>query len=122
MVRELFRLNLETCGFEVTTAATGTQGLERALEMVPDIIILDIRMPGINGWETYGSFKLFPETKNIPVILLTAYSNAQDRDRARHLGASLFLTKPVDPQVLADVIRDTLAPKHEQAEHRTAVS
>lgn len=111
MALELLLVSLEAYGFLVNTASSGSAGIEQALAMVPDVIILDIRMPGMSGWETFENLKQHPETRNIPVIFLTAFSNARDIERARNAGALLFLTKPIDPQLLAERVCNALTHK-----------
>ena len=102
---ELLKLSLEEYGFEVITASNGQSGLYRAIEDKPDIIILDIRMPELDGWDVCKSLKSNESTKHIPVIFLTAFSNTRrDMERAESLNVSAYITKPVDPIKLVSLI------------------
>jgi CheY-like chemotaxis protein len=105
---ELLKLNLESYGFDVVTATGGREGLDKAFSESPDTIILDVRMPDLDGWQVCGRLKKDPQTKAIPVIFLTAYSQKTDFEKSKKLGAHLFLTKPLDPEELAQKIRGTL--------------
>jgi CheY-like chemotaxis protein len=105
---------LEFCGFEVITAANGKEGMEKAVNEKPDIILLDIRMPVMNGHEVLERLKSYPELKDIPVIMLTAYSDAKDIAKAADLGVAGYVTKPFDFPDLMGKISNALGNKIHQ--------
>jgi CheY-like chemotaxis protein len=108
---ELLKPSLEEYGFAVAVASSGRQAIEMAVVSPPRAIILDVCMPGMDGWETLRNLKTFYRTRDIPIAFLTAYSQASDEQKAKAIGARLFLTKPIDPEVLAAKIRDMVAKK-----------
>jgi CheY-like chemotaxis protein len=105
---------LEFCGFDVITASNGKEGLEKAANEKPDIILLDIRMPVMNGHEVLERLKSYPELKDIPVIMLTAYSDAKDIAKAANLGIAGYITKPFDFPELMGKISNALGNKIQQ--------
>lgn len=105
---ELLKLNLEAYGFEVFIAASGQDGMSTAVLKKPDLIILDIRMPKHDGWDVCGMLKNTASTRNIPILFLTAFSSDRDQERAIDLGASAYLTKPVDPDLLVKTIKEVI--------------
>ncbi|MGF1491849.1 MAG: response regulator [Microcoleaceae cyanobacterium] len=95
---------LEDSGFTVLIASSGEIGIKRAKYARPDIILLDIQMPGINGFETCRQLKSYPETKGIPVIFMTALTNPEDKVMGFEVGAIDYITKPIEiREVLARV-------------------
>ncbi|MFC1585490.1 PleD family two-component system response regulator [Fibrobacterota bacterium] len=105
---KLLKLNLEVYGFNVLIAISGRDGLAKAFSELPEAIILDVRMPDLNGWHVCERLKNDPRTAGIPVLFLTAYSQETDFEKSQKLGASLFLTKPFDPEELVQKIRGIL--------------
>jgi CheY-like chemotaxis protein len=105
---KLLKLNLEAYGFTVLTAISGRNGLDQAFSELPEAIILDVRMPDLNGWQVCERLKNEPRTQAIPVIFLTAYSQKTDFEKSKKLRADLFLNKPLDPEKLAQKIRGVL--------------
>jgi len=101
-VRDLMQRFLGREGFKVVTAAGGEEGLRRARELRPDVITLDVMMPGLDGWAVLSALKADPELADIPVIMLTMLD---DRNLGYTLGASDYLTKPLDRERLASVLR-----------------
>jgi two-component system cell cycle response regulator len=96
-IREVAALSLETvAGWEVAMASSGAQGLVRAAEYNPDAILLDVMMPGMDGFEVCRRIKRDPKTAHIPVVMVTALDQPADRIAGLHAGADDFLTKPVD--------------------------
>ena len=93
---------LEHRGYTVREALDGAEGVRMAQELLPDVILLDIAMPVMNGWEAIHLLKSHPLTKHIPVIALTAHALSEDENRARELGFDQFIRKPVEP---VDVVR-----------------
>jgi two-component system alkaline phosphatase synthesis response regulator PhoP len=100
----LCRLNLEQRGHQVLEAPNGDVALERTRESVPDLIVLDLMLPGIDGYQVLEALAKDAETSRIPVVVLTAKSLQADRDRSRELGAAAFLTKPFLPDELCELV------------------
>jgi CheY-like chemotaxis protein len=109
----LCRLNLQQRGHDLLEASDGERALELARERHPDVIVLDLMLPGITGYEVLETLKGTAETKDIPVVVLTARSLRADRERSHRLGASGFLTKPFLPSELCEMV-DALAPSDRQ--------
>jgi DNA-binding response OmpR family regulator len=102
---------LEGEGFEVLTALSGAAGIEMAAEKQPGFILLDIMMPGMDGWETLKHLQELDETAAIPVAVFTAREHPHGRRRASDQGAVAYFRKPFRPQVLVEFIREhTLQP------------
>lgn len=106
----LCRLNLQQRGHEVLEAAEGRHALELARERHPDVIVLDLMLPGMTGYEVLETLKADPRTSDIPVLVLTAKSLRADRERSHGLGAANFLTKPFLPNELCELV-DSLVSK-----------
>jgi two-component system cell cycle response regulator DivK len=95
---------LTRAGFAVVVAPDGERGVAMAATEVPDLILMDLRLPGIDGWEATRRLKAAPETKAIPVIALSAHAMAGDRERALAAGCDDYDTKPVDfPKLLEKI-------------------
>lgn len=108
----LCRLNLQQRGHELLEAADGSTALEIARDLHPDVIVLDLMLPGISGYDVLEALQRDPETTNIPVLVLTAKSLRADRERSHGLGASAFLTKPFLPNELCEMVDSLVAPRH----------
>jgi two-component system KDP operon response regulator KdpE len=104
-IRRLVRINLEMEGFQVIEATTGLEALDKARERMPDIIILDVKMPEIDGFET---LRMLRELSNVPVLMLTVRNAEEDRVRGLDLGADDYLTKPFSPRELVSRVRAIL--------------
>jgi len=100
---------LEKNGFETETAENGTEGIERAKELKPDLILMDVVMPGLNGFQATRQLSRDPETSEIPVIIVTTKDQETDRVWGMRQGAKDFLTKPVSEKVLMEKIGAALA-------------
>lgn len=98
----VYRMRLESEGFEVNRVENGENALSTAIEYKPDLILLDVMMPKISGFEVLDILRNTAETKNIKVIMLTALSQDKDKEKAKSLGADDFLVK--SQVVIADVI------------------
>jgi CheY-like chemotaxis protein len=108
-IREVAQVSLELVGdYEVTTAACGRDGLEAARSDRPDAILLDVMMPEMDGPATLAELRADPETRDIPVLFLTAKTQSTERARLAELGAEGILTKPFDPLKLAGEVAETL--------------
>lgn len=100
--RELLQRCLATAGYRVFAATDGEQGVALAMEHRPDLVVLDVVMPRLNGYQTCRRLRTLPETAETPVLMLTSKDQAADRFWAGEVGASAYLTKPVDvTQLLA---------------------
>lgn len=95
-------------GFRVAAAEDGLAGLARAFELHPDLILMDLSMPGLGGLEATGRLKRDRRTRDIPVIALTAHALPEERDEARAAGCDAVLTKPVSLKDLERSVRRTL--------------
>lgn len=105
----VMRGRLPRLGFEVVVAADGEQGVAMAETEAPDLILMDLRLPGIDGWEATRRIKAAPATKGIPVIALSAHAMAGDREKALAAGCDDYDTKPIDFPKLAEKIQTILA-------------
>jgi CheY-like chemotaxis protein len=109
MNRDMLCRRLERKGFAVLIAADGVQGLSVAKAETPDVIIMDLSLPRIDGWEACRRLKADPSTSMIPVIALTAHAMSTDREKALAAGCDDFDTKPVDFIRLLDKIERACA-------------
>jgi DNA-binding response OmpR family regulator len=108
VIVRLLEVNLRIDGYEVETATRGEQALERATETSPDLLILDIMMPGLDGWETCRRLRENPAFAGTPVVFLSARSQDDDRSGDLDLGPVAYLTKPFDPVRLMELVRRML--------------
>ena len=109
-IREVATLTLETMAdFEVATASDGLTGLETAKAFQPDVILLDVMMPGIDGITTFARLQESDATRDIPVIFMTAKVQSTDRTRLSQLGARGIIAKPFDPMTLSNEVLALLA-------------
>lgn len=99
---------LTTAGYDVTPAMDGWEGLARARRAKPDLVLLDIRMPQMDGWTFMKFIRANRDLARIPVIFLTASTSAEDRERGRRLGAEGYLVKPVEPDRLLEEVAAVL--------------
>jgi CheY-like chemotaxis protein len=107
--REMFAEYLAFSGFRVAEAATGREALDRAFELLPDLILMDLSLPEIDGWKATRFLKSDPRTKQIPIVALTGHALAGHSREARDAGCDSFLTKPCLPDALVAEIRRVLA-------------
>ena len=108
-IRLLCRVNLEAEGMEVLEAADGPSGLEKARSERPDVVLLDVMMPGLDGWRVAEDLLDDERTATIPIVFLTARAELRDRARGIDLGGVDYVTKPFNPVELAPLVRDLLA-------------
>jgi DNA-binding response OmpR family regulator len=104
-IRLLCRVNLEAEGMEVVEAADGQTGLEAARERIPDVVLLDVMMPGLDGWAVAEELLRDERTKGVPIVFLTARADLRDRARGMDVGGVDYITKPFNPVELAAVVR-----------------
>ena len=106
--RRLYAMFLQLEGFEVTTAVDGYDALNKALARPPDLVVMDLAIPGIDGWEVTRTLKRDGRTRAIPVIAVTGHALAGAEARAKEAGCDAFLTKPCLPDTLSREIRRIL--------------
>ena len=107
-IRLLCRVNLEAEGMTVLEAADGPSGLALAQEQLPDLVLLDVMMPGLDGWGVAEHMLEGEETARIPIIFLTARAEFRDRARGLDIGGVDYITKPFNPVELAPLVRGLL--------------
>jgi len=107
-IRLLCRVNLEAENMEVLEAADGPSGLEKARAEIPDVILLDVMMPGLDGWRVAEELLDDDRTEAIPIVFLTARAELRDRARGIDLGGVDYVTKPFNPLELAPLVRELL--------------
>ena len=95
---------LEAAGFRVESATNGEDGIAKARSLSPDLILLDIMMPGIDGWETLTRLKRDQETSNVPVIIFTAREHARGHQKSTEMGAADYFRKPFEPDELIELV------------------
>lgn len=109
MARTMLRLMLVRAGFEVREAEDGKTALAEVAQVVPDLMILDIMMPGIDGFEVCTRLRSEGQTASLPIIMLSARTDAQSVKKGLELGADRYLTKPVGPDELTRHVREVLS-------------
>jgi DNA-binding response OmpR family regulator len=108
-IRLLCRVNLEAEGMDVLEAPDGPSGLELAWREVPDAVLLDVMMPGLDGWAVAEQLLADERTREIPIIFLTARADLRDRARGMDVGGLEYITKPFNPIELASLVRDVVS-------------
>ena len=107
--REMYSEYLRLSGFEVVEATNGLEAVERAIESLPDLILMDFSLPVIDGWEATRRLKADPRTSGIPVVALTGHDLADGAEGARRAGCDRFVTKPCTPDELVQEVEGVLA-------------
>lgn len=105
VILRLLQVNLGLEGFDVETAADGEEALGKTREILPDLVVLDVMMPVLDGWEVARRLAEDGATSKIPVVLLTARTQREDVERGRDLRVAAYVTKPFDPSELVATIR-----------------
>ena len=113
--REVAKLILNDAGYRVTTAGDGLRGVQIATQCHPDLVLMDLALPWLNGWEATQRLKATPATRSIPVVAFTAHVLPDDLARARAAGCSAVIAKPFEIDTLLSEIAALLAPSTEQA-------
>jgi CheY-like chemotaxis protein len=111
--REMYREYLVFSGFDVAEASSGREAVDKAAAIQPDIILMDLSLPGMDGWEATRLLKGQPATEAIPVVALTGHALAGHSEDARRAGCDAFITKPCLPDALVDAIRRVLEREHD---------
>jgi DNA-binding response OmpR family regulator len=108
-IRLLCRVNLAASGMEVLEADNGRAGLELARTERPDLVLLDVMMPGVDGWTVARELAASEETRDIPVVFLTARADPADKRLGEQLGGVGYLVKPFDPVSIGDFVENVLS-------------
>ena len=112
-IRKLVSVNLQLVGLEPIEASDGLEGADRARVTRPDLVVTDLMMPGLSGFELAEALRRDERTRSIPIIFLSAQSQPEEVERARSLGALDFVSKPFDPVAFANRIKALFAPRLE---------
>lgn len=113
-ILSLVKMRLEANGYEVITAQDGQEGLNIAKSAKPDLIVLDLMLPKMDGYKVCRILKFDSRYKDIPIILFTARSREEDKKTGFVTGADAYITKPFEPQVLLENIKKLLSKKHDE--------
>ena len=106
---EMVKMRLEASGYEILSAYNGQEGLDKARLEKPDLIILDLMLPKLDGYKVCRMLKFDDKYKSIPIILFTARVQNSDKEMGTQVGADAYITKPFEPQVLLSKIKELLA-------------
>jgi CheY-like chemotaxis protein len=109
VIVRLLEVNFRLDGFEVETATRGEDAIRKAVELHPDVIVMDVMMPGLDGWAVTERLREDPGTADTPIVLLSARVRDDDRSRGYALGVVDYVTKPFDPTSLVEVVRSHLS-------------
>jgi two-component system, cell cycle response regulator DivK len=112
--REMYSAYLQFSGYRVAEATDGLEAIEKTIELMPDIILMDLALPKIDGWEATKRLKSDERTRHIPIVALTGHALAGFAEGAREAGCDSFVTKPCLPDALVAEIRRMLAPRPPQ--------
>lgn len=107
--RDILKTRLEASGYEVLEAADGEQGINSAVKLLPDVVIMDLMMPKVDGWLACRVLKTNVKTAHIPVVMLTARNQSMEELRGWESGADEYLTKPCDHRRILEVLAGLLA-------------
>ncbi len=110
--REMCCEYLSYCGFRVAEARNGQEAIDKATELLPDLILMDLSLPGMDGWEATRRLKADDKTKKIPVVALTGHALAGHSEGAKAAGCDAFITKPCMPDALVAEVRRMLGTKN----------
>jgi len=114
IIIKLLQVNLEMEGYDVVTAQDGQDAVEKAGKEHPDLVMLDIMMPRMDGWAARQALLADPELKDIPVIFLSARAQQADLRKGYEAGVAEYITKPFDPVDLLDVVQKVLAGEYKR--------
>ena len=106
----VYRTILEHVGYKVIEARDGEEGVSRATQHLPDLILMDISIPKLDGWEATQRLKGASETRGIPIIALTAHALEEDRQKAVQVGCDGYLAKPVEPRRVVQEVERFVGP------------
>jgi two-component system cell cycle response regulator DivK len=108
--RTIYSTVLRYLGYQVIEAADGLQAVALARSEHPDIVLMDISIPGIDGWEATRVLREDPATRALPIVALTAHALSDDRERAAKAGFTSYLTKPIEPNAVVAEVRRLIGP------------
>lgn len=108
VIRGLLEVNLEMEGYDVVTACDGQDALDKIREHAPDLVLLDVMMPNLNGWQVAEVLQADEATRGIPIVFLSARAMETDVQRGTGLGAAAYVTKPFDPIDLMELVAQLL--------------
>ena len=120
--REMYAEYLQFHGYDVVTAADGNSAVEAARTQTPDIVLLDIRMPGMNGMDAMRVLKAEPSLGDVPIVALTARALSEERDAALKAGFDAFISKPVMPDQLLNQLETILSAHSRRDRERRSAS
>jgi len=109
VIRDTISRLLEVYGYKVAYAKNGQEGVEMAIKWKPDLVLMDLRMPIMDGFKAIQEIRFHPETKHIPVFVVSAWSSRKERDQAKLAGADEFFVKPPDLNRLIEAIERAVA-------------
>lgn len=107
-LRKMLKFRLEAVGFDITEAVDGHEGLDKARSTGPDLLILDLMLPKIDGYKVCRMLKFDEKYKHIPIIMFTARAENKDKQIGKEMGADTYITKPFEPEVLLAKIKELL--------------
>jgi len=103
---------LEDCGYEFFSASDGKEGIELAASLLPDLILLDIQLPTMDGYAVAQTLRLNPDLANTPIVAVTSYAMPGDREKAIEAGCSGYIEKPIDPDTFPIQVEKALSMKN----------
>jgi CheY-like chemotaxis protein len=109
VIRTLIAVNLELEGFEVVQAVDGQDALEKVIDVQPDVITIDVKMPRLDGFDTVERLRADPRTSTLKIAMVTACAQVDDLRRGEKVGVDAYVTKPFDPSALVRTVRDLVA-------------
>jgi two-component system, cell cycle response regulator DivK len=107
-MRDLLIMQMQRMGFSVVSASSGTEGVEKALTETPDLILMDIMLPNMDGWETTRTLRANPQTKDIPILVVTALSTDAEINACVEAGCNYYLTKPFKMKELREKVNELI--------------
>jgi len=114
-ILKLVSFSLSSAGYQVSEATDGAAGIAVATEMKPDLILMDVMMPLMTGYQALERLKADPETAGIPVVMLSAKSQLYEQEEGLRLGAARYICKPFTPKVLVQMVEEVLSGVHERS-------
>ena len=111
-IRVFLKINFESWGFEVVTAEDGAEAAASAADIDADLILLDMNMPSVSGFEAARQIRATEKHSKTPIIAVTAHTSTGDRDEAYQAGCDAIVTKSIDPQKLSQAVTDLTGPLH----------
>jgi CheY-like chemotaxis protein len=118
--REMYAAYLQFSGYRVAEATNGMEAIDKTVELMPDIVLMDLALPKMDGWEATRRLKMDERTKHIPIVALTGHALAGHAEGARQAGCDAFVTKPCLPDALVSEIERMLAQRGSAAGDKTS--